>query len=626
MGADEYIYFGPWDGFVYGTRATMSDHELFSSLLKEADALIGCSGRSWISDQNLRYTDSFVLHGVRTGPANESNVWRLSPHGGTSSVVTTAHIRDGARVLNITGLQMDWCTGFIGCTAGRPHISPTTLQFEDAVVVHGPMNPPLSTAGLWLTQSSNCSWCVRAVDDAAGTVTRWPIPTQDVQHDQRRANVHVLVKTDDPDAENLSALVWPLPAMLKTVMTDSAPAILSPQFAFKSAATDEVTISALSRYGPILRNLSAPAVIPQSNVIPLTSVTANIVTRIEVFVEGCTDTTKLGLDTNYSYTLLLAAGSSTVKLRAGSRFSVAHGLESLAQLLSDSRRRGFAGFEVVDAPVYPFRALMIDCGRRFVPLGTLYELLDGMAFAKMSVLNLHASEYGFFRIEIKAFPELTRGFSGFYSQDDIAALIKFAYLRGIRVVPQIDVPGHSSGLIALKEKGVTFCLDTPTKYCSTSRCQTQLYDDPDGKTLAVVTKIYDELLELFNDDVFDIGGDETHVVGNCTLENIKDFESKIMAHIATSGKRPLGWEQIYKVTGAAQQVATSIIRVYDTGTDNGSLPLLANVTAAEKDVVVADSARYYMNSCCPATHGHKLCPLGNTSAQRQGGSNANLLD
>ena len=65
MGTDEYIYFGPWGGFVYGTRATMADHELFSGLLSEADAVLGCGGRRWIRDESLRYTDSFVLHGIR---------------------------------------------------------------------------------------------------------------------------------------------------------------------------------------------------------------------------------------------------------------------------------------------------------------------------------------------------------------------------------------------------------------------------------------------------------------------------------------------------------------------------------------------------------------------------------
>ena len=72
----------------------------------------------------------------------------------------------------------------------------------------------------------------------------------------------------------------------------------------------------------------------------------------------------------------------------------------------------------------------------------------------------------------KAFPELTADIkTGVYSQEDILTLVKYAYLRGIRVVPQIDVPGHSSGLIPLKPRGLTFCRDSPIPSCSTSQCQ-----------------------------------------------------------------------------------------------------------------------------------------------------------
>ena len=140
---------------------------------------------------------------------------------------------------------------------------------------------------------------------------------------------------------------------------------------------------------------------------------------------------------------------NSVPLSAASRFAVAHGLETLAQLCGSSNR-GFSGFTVADAPEFPYRALMIDCGRRFVPLPTLYEIIDGMAYSKMSVLNLHASEYGFFRIAIKAFPELTSGLgSAFYSQTDIQQLVEYAHLRGIRVVPQIGKrPADKFGMLA----------------------------------------------------------------------------------------------------------------------------------------------------------------------------------
>jgi N-acetyl-beta-hexosaminidase len=426
------------------------------------------------------------------------------------------------------------------------------------------------------------------------------------------------LKNDDDSPTELTK-IWPLPAQLHT-MQGGSPSVLCAAVVIvqKIVPRDKVVASAVSRYFAILRNLTT------------TSSTDTVgVTSVEVEVDPSTDSAVLDIHTNYSYTLKLVPGGSTVQLQAASRFAVAHGLETLAQLYSKTNH-GFSGFDVVDSPTFAVRALMLDAGRRFVPLPTLFELVDGMAYSKMSVLNLHASEYGFFRIEIKAFPELTSALgSAFYTQENITQLVSYAHLRGVRVVPQIDVPGHSSGLLPLKSHGLRFC-GAPGPPPPPGTAETQLYDDPAGQTLAIIQKIYDELFDIFPDKVFDIGADETHARGNCTLANLAAFEEKLMKHIVEHGKRrPLGWEQVYKVTGASQQTPSSIVRIYDTGTDSAGsdgsmLPMLLNVTSAGQDAIVADSERYYLNSCCPALHGHKLCVLGGTDADRQGGNNSNL--
>jgi hexosaminidase len=238
-----------------------------------------------------------------------------------------------------------------------------------------------------------------------------------------------------------SPMVWPLPGQLHTTMAGSGASVLGASVRILQVSPhtppDAVVASALSRYTPILQNLTGPTGRPPHSA---RHDGAAEVTRVEVAVEPSTDSATLGLGTNYSYGLTLAEGGSAVQLRAASRFAVAHGLESLAQLYGKENRGSFSSFAVADEPTFPYRALMVDCGRRFVPVATLHEIIDGMAYSKMSVLNLHASEYGAFRIEIKAFPELTAGLgTAFYTQQDIKQLVQYAYLRGIRVVPQIDV-------------------------------------------------------------------------------------------------------------------------------------------------------------------------------------------
>ena len=215
--------------------------------------------------------------------------------------------------------------------------------------------------------------------------------------------------------------VWPIPHKLEAPR-GGTPSSLSKAFEYKHAEpADKIALAAQQRYAPILRNAS---------------ITDGKVQIIQITVQN--SSLALGIETDYSYSLSLSPGADTVQLVASSAFGVAHGLETLAQLYSQPA--SFSGFTVVDRPSYPFRAVMVDCGRRFVPLSTLFELLDGMAYAKMNVLNLHASEYGFFRIAIKAFPELTQGLdpTQFYKQEDVKALVEYAQLRGIRVIPQVS--------------------------------------------------------------------------------------------------------------------------------------------------------------------------------------------
>lgn len=118
----------------------------------------------------------------------------------------------------------------------------------------------------------------------------------------------------------------------------------------------------------------------------------------------------------------------------------------------------------------------LPSGRRFVPLSTVKNLMDTMAANKLNVLHLHASDHCRFGVESKKFPALTANLTGiragFYTQADIKDMIAYAASRGIRVVPEFDVPGHSRGFLPLENAGIKFCTDEPTR--------SQLYNDPEG--------------------------------------------------------------------------------------------------------------------------------------------------
>ena len=158
------------------------------------------------------------------------------------------------------------------------------------------------------------------------------------------------------------------------------------------------------------------------------------------------DVPELGEDESYS----LEITPSGATLSAPNSLGVLHGLQTFLQLVS-ATPAGFAvpAVSIQDQPRFRWRGLMIDVGRHFIPLEIVKRNLDGMAALKMNVLHLHLSENQGFRIESKKFPKLQEmGSDGlYYTQDEMRGLIAYAADRGIRVVPEFDMPGHSTCLV-----------------------------------------------------------------------------------------------------------------------------------------------------------------------------------
>lgn len=129
-------------------------------------------------------------------------------------------------------------------------------------------------------------------------------------------------------------------------------------------------------------------------------------------------------------------------------------------------------------------------------------------------------------------------YGGFYSQADIADLIAYGQARGVRVMLEIDVPGHSRGMRPLAGYGAVFC-DPQDSTVS------QLYGDPQNKTFDVLTRLLGEIAPLFIEPVVHIGADETGVVGPCTVESTFAVERYILDYLQNSlGKTPAGWEEV----------------------------------------------------------------------------------
>ncbi|HET6931684.1 MAG TPA: family 20 glycosylhydrolase, partial [Candidatus Acidoferrum sp.] len=152
---------------------------------------------------------------------------------------------------------------------------------------------------------------------------------------------------------------------------------------------------------------------------------------------------EVGEDESYT----LDVSSTGAKLHAANPLGTLRGLQTFLQLIEISPD-GFRvpALHIEDRPRFPWRGLLVDSGRHFIPVEVIKRNLDGMEAVKMNVFHWHISDYQGFRVESRKFPKLhEQGSDGlYYSQEEIRDVIDYARDRGIRVMPEFDMPGHST--------------------------------------------------------------------------------------------------------------------------------------------------------------------------------------
>lgn len=349
-----------------------------------------------------------------------------------------------------------------------------------------------------------------------------------------------------PTIPSTKYLVWP---PVKQIMAAGNLLLLNPQsfsinFDTQShprAIESKRLLNAIERFTTRLQHKSGKGLNQISKNI---SNSTTILTGITLYIK--TDTFKLSDTTDYSYTLLIDDGK-IAKATAVSIYGAIYALESLSQLIKPSTIEGmvsvlYESISITDSPNFNWRGLMLDAGRRFFPMSSILNTLDVMLAAKLNVLHLHASDECRFGVESKLYPNLTNALTGvlggFYTQVDIKVMIEEAGSRGIRIIPEFDIPGHSRGFRPIKSEGVIFC--------DPGNTQSQLYGDPANSTLSVLQSVLGEMAELFDDDVFHIGADETGVVGPCTTESTFELERHVLNFLEgpNINKTAAGWEEL----------------------------------------------------------------------------------
>jgi hexosaminidase len=326
---------------------------------------------------------------------------------------------------------------------------------------------------------------------------------------------------------------------------------------------------------------------------------------------------KLGEDESYELTV----SDSGAKLTAPTTLGVLRGLATFLQLVQITPN-GFAAPAVTikDQPRFPWRGTLIDVSRHFIPIDVLKRNLDGMAAVKMNVLHWHLSDDQGFRVESKVFPKLTgMGSDGmFYTQDQIRDLIAYAHDRGIRVMPEFDIPGHSRswfiGYPELSSGAGPYTLEGggPGPYID------PIMDPTKESTYKFLEKFIAEMSKLFPDAYFHIGGDEVdgkqwdsnpqiqafiHAHGMKNNQDLQAyFNQRLEKIVAKNHKTMVGWDEILH----PDLPKTIVVQSW-----RGQASLAAAAKQGYRGLL---SFGYYLDLMWPASRHYAVDPMADAAA------------
>ncbi|HEX3744822.1 MAG TPA: family 20 glycosylhydrolase [Bryobacteraceae bacterium] len=330
----------------------------------------------------------------------------------------------------------------------------------------------------------------------------------------------------------------------------------------------------------------------------------------------CSATPTLGEDESYTLDVTPAGAS----LKSITMSGALHGLETFLQLVEP----GAEGFRapavhIADQPRFAWRGLMLDCSRHFLPLPVVERNLDAMATVKLNVFHWHLSDDQGFRAESKLYPRLQQlGSDGqFYTQDQMREVVDYAAARGIRVVPEFDMPGHTmSWLVGYPELAAG---EGPFQIGRTFGVFDPVLDPTREETYTFLDGFIGEMAALFPDPYFHIGGDEVNgkawkqsqsVQAFAKAHGLKDtlalqtyFNQRVLKIVQKYHKTMVGWDEIL----GPDLPRDAVIQSW-----RGAESL---ADAAAKGYRGILSAGYYVDHLRPASYHYGVDPLSGPAAQ-----------
>lgn len=367
---------------------------------------------------------------------------------------------------------------------------------------------------------------------------------------------------------------------------------------------------------------------------------------VSVCVSSADET--LGPQTNESYELSVPDDGSPGSISASTVFGALHALETFVQLISLEYTMEFGGqtpppgvrsntsfdegviavapVQVTDSPRFSYRGLMIDTSRHFLPVPFLKHVIDGLAQLKMNVLHWHLVDTEAFPVGSQFYPELAEKGAwhakAIYSPADMRAVVAYALDRGVRVVPEFDMPGHGAWGKAHPE-----LMASPTA----------IEFDPTNEDLyPFLRNFLSEMVRIFPDPYLHLGGDEVNLLD--WIKNVKIQAWLRQRNMTTAELEPYFWQ---RMRADVLPVLNRTLSVWEDGRmhiDLSALPAGAVINAYEtlntaktaisrgvRAVVSISNSHWYLDSECPGYNQNSWkCIYGVDPGAAAAGLNASM--
>jgi len=404
----------------------------------------------------------------------------------------------------------------------------------------------------------------------------------------------------------------PMPAKV-SLTAGGSPLTIQPEFSASIQGVGASDARVRASVQRALARLTAQTGVPVSTKLAAAAVTPKLLVIVETLDHPAPQ--KLGDPEDYRLSITRAQA----RLDAKTPLGAVRGLETLLQLVQPGKT-GFElpAVEIEDSPRFPWRGLSFDVSRHFMPVPVVKRTLDGMAAVKLNVLHWHLSDDEGFRVESKRFPKLQQLASDgmYYTQAEVRDVIAYARERGIRVIPEFDLPGHATSWFVAYPQYASGKPPYHIRNVSTDPSDTM--DPSKEATYVFLDGFIGEMAALFPDAYFHVGGDEVDpkdwkanariqaFMKQHKLENEDAlqayFTRRLQTIVTRHGKRMAGWDEILR-----PDIPKSILIQSWRGQKS-----LADAAKQGYDGIL--SAGWYLDLIQPASQHYAVDPLKGETA------------